>query len=257
MDFSIIRVISYYTALEIINKRLIVFILLSLIAIIGLISFINAITLTENASMQIAFMGSILRAFAIITTVLFVINSHINDINHHNIMLILSKPVHRSTYFFGRLLGFYSTATLLVFVVALCLIFYASFVPTMIWSCSLLFELYLLIPFAFLCALFFKDITISFMIVLIFYILGRIITIIQALAQNPIVADNSIMHIAITKMITIIALFIPNLNAFTQIEWLVYEQVSWSMMLPIMIESFIYILFLCSISVFDLYQKEF
>jgi Cu-processing system permease protein len=89
-----------------------------------------------------------------------------------------------------------------------------------------------------------------------FYILSRSMEAIQLISDSPIVASNSIAHKLINYMLDIIAYIIPELYKFTQTNWLVYISDIKQDFYIVIGQTFIYVIFLSSIALFDLYRKE-
>jgi hypothetical protein len=50
---------------------------------------------------------------------------------------------------------------------------------------------------------------------------------------------------------------LPDLHRFTQTEWLAHNTGSFELLLPVMIQSMIYLVLLSAVALFDFYRKNF
>lgn len=232
-----------------------IFILLGIVTFFCVSLFIGELAITEGRQMQLAILASFLRLFSTFTISLFVITSMVREFNDKGFELILSHPVPRSSYYFGKFAGFAIIALLITLVISCFLSFYTSFALGVFWSFSLWCELLIIISLSMLSLFSFSSITISFSIVMVFYFFSRSIEAIQLISDSPIVASNAMSHKFIDGMLELIAYLVPDLYKFTQTEWLVYPS-GFENTLVIIGQTLIYIVFISSATLFDLYRKE-
>ena len=147
-------------------------------------------------------------------------------------------------------------ALIVVSLVICNLIIYVPFSNLIFWSISLLCEISIVISLSLAALYSFNNVTISFSLVFSFYLLARTIESILLISSSPIVATTSLSHKFIDWMIASIAYILPGLYQFTQTDWLVYGFSSYSELVNVIGQTVIYVLFLSSIAIYDLYRKE-
>ena len=111
-------VIAGYTFLEGLRNRVFGLSVIGLICLFGLTEFVGDLAIIESAQIHALFIGSGMRLFTVTTVALFVITSMTREMNDKAFELILSLPVARSTYYFGKLLGYYALALVMVLLTA-------------------------------------------------------------------------------------------------------------------------------------------
>jgi ABC-type transport system involved in multi-copper enzyme maturation permease subunit len=254
MNHNLLFVIAKYSIWEAIRDKFLIFIFAGMAGFFLVSLFIGELAITEGAITQAAILGSALRLFSVFTIGLFVITSMIREFNDKGFELILSHPVPRFSYYFGKFAGFSFVALIVAFICICCLCFYVPFSAALIWSLSLFCELLIIISLSLLCVFSFNSITISFSIVMAFYLLSRSIEAIQLISDSPIVAIGSMSHKFMNGLLDVIAYLIPDLNKFTQTDWLIYgSEYNFSMVVA---QTLIYVILLSCVSLFDLYRKE-
>jgi len=256
MNHNLILTIAKYSIWEAIRDKFLVFILMGVIAFFCVSLFIGELAITEGIQMQSAILASSLRLFSVFTMALFVITSMIREFNDKGFELILSHPVPRSSYYFGKFAGFSVVALIIVLMSACCLCVYAPIDAVSFWSFSLFCELLIIIALSLLSLFSFNSITISFSVVMAFYLLSRSIEAIQLISDSPILQSSSISHQFINGFLDIIAYVIPDLNKYTQTDWLVYASDIQADMFIVISQTLIYVILLSCVALFDLYRKE-
>ncbi len=76
----------------------------------------------------------------------------------------------------------------------------------------------------------------------------------QLMAQGPL--NNSWTDQIINGLINVLAMLLPNLDQFTQSDWIVYYTGSFDNLLEIIVQTIIYVILLIAMSLFDLYRKN-
>jgi len=251
-----IRIIAAYTLLEAFRNRLLWLILAVLVAGMGLTEFVGGIALTESLQIKSAFAGSFLRLFAVFLLSLFVITSLVREMQDKGLHLLLSMPLPRSHYYFGKLLGFSLFALLTTVLILLCLLFYVPADQALLWAISLFCELLLVTAFSLLCLFTFSQVTIALCTVIAFYLLARSIAAFQLIGHGPLADPQDLAHRVIIDMLDALAYLLPDLQRFTPSEWLIYHTAQWPDLLPIVSQSAIYLLLIITASLFDLYRKS-
>ena len=249
--------IARYTFLEAVRARLFYMMVIGLICAFGLSEFIGELAITESDRFQGAILAAGLRLFAVFTTGLFVTTSMVREFNDKGFELVLSQPIPRAAYYSGKLTGFAMLSVVVACLVSLPLILYAPSGQVLIWGASLICELFIVTAMSLLCLFTFSNITIAFSVVVAFYLLSRCMDAIQLISNSPILETDSIAQELINKMIDAIAYLLPDLNLFTQTQWLIYENGDLNSLGSVMGQTVIYVVFLSGAALFDLYRKEF
>ncbi len=251
-----ILTIAAYTLLEAFRNRLLWLILVVLVGGLGLDEFIGGIALTGSLGIKSAFLGGFLRLFAVFLLSLFVITSLVREMQDKGLHLLLSMPLPRSHYYFGKLLGFSLFALLITLLSLICLLLYVPAGQALLWAGSLYCELLLVAAFSLLCLFTFSQVTIALCTVGAFYLLSRSIAAFQLMGHGPLVDRHDLAQRLITAMIDTLAYLLPDLARFTPTDWLVYHGGQWQDLLPIMTQTLIYLLLIMAASLFDLYRKS-
>lgn len=254
MNHNQLLTIARFSIWEAVRDKFLIFIIVGMFCFFLISLFIGELAITEEAATQSAILASALRLFSVFTIGLFVITSMIREFNDKGFELILSHPVPRSSYYFGKFAGFSCIALLVSLMSLCCLSFYVPLSLVLCWSLSLFCELLIIISLSLLCVFSFNSITISFSVVMAFYILSRTIEAIQLISDSPIVNIGSMSHKFMNGLLDAIAYLIPSFSKFTQTEWLIHP--SGHNLSLILVQTLIYIILLSSVSLFDLYRKE-
>ncbi|NNE38621.1 MAG: ABC transporter permease [Gammaproteobacteria bacterium] len=248
--------IAYYTFREATQNRLFVLTLIGLVCLLGAAEFVGDLAITETRQFQISLLATIGRWFLVITVALFVITSMIREFNDKGSELILSLPVSKSTYYFGKFLGYFILGVVIAISLSVLMLLYADTIPLAIWLVSLICEAAIVMALSMLCLFTFSNITIAFISTLSFYILSRSIDAIQLISISPILETKTISQDFMASLVSLIAFVLPDLSRFTQTEWLVYG-VNVNEMGYILVQTAIYLTLLITAGLFDLARKEF
>jgi len=248
--------IAKFTALEVFHNRILWLALSSAIIAIGLGLFGHSLAITESWHIQTSFMSASLRFFAILIVCLVVVTTLSRELNDKSLEMVLSLAIKRSTYYFGKLLGFSFIIFSLAIFFGVCMLIATPFDNTLIWTLSLFCELFLVMCFSLLCAMTIRQIPIAIVTVLGFYFLtrtiGSAILMMNASLQITTSAANSMMSTVLQS----ISVVIPDLSHFTNSDWLIYGDANWHTLSAILLQTFIYSFLIISASLIDFYRKS-
>ena len=247
--------IAYFTLLEAVRNRLFILVTAAVIGLFGLAEFIGELSITETRQVQAAVLSSLLRIFSIAVICLFVITSVLRELNDKGLEIILSLPMPRHGYLLGKLFGYAGLSLLISIMVSLPLFLYASAVQVIYWFFSLFCEQVLVVSLSLVCLLTFSNVTLSFITVMAFYLLSRSMEAIRLLSAGPILESDTVSQDFMHSLVNAIALILPDLNAFTQSDWLVYG-VDFTDLRTVLIQTILYLAILLSAGLFDLYRKN-
>jgi ABC-type Na+ efflux pump permease subunit len=256
MNHNLLLTIAKYSIWEAVRDKFLIFIIIGVAVFFCASLFVGELAITEGIQIQAAILSSTLRLFCVFTVGLFVITSMIREFNDKGFELILSHPVPRSSYYFGKFAGFSVVALIVSMLSVCCLWVYAPLNLTLIWSFSLFCELLIIISLSLLALFSFNSITISFSVVMAFYFLSRSMEVIQLMGNSPILESSALSQKVINYLLDIIAYIIPDLHKFTQTDWIVYVSDIKPDLYIVLAQTIIYVVLLSTVALFDLYRKE-
>jgi Cu-processing system permease protein len=247
--------IARYTFVEALRNRLFLLCVTGLVCLFGIAEFTGELAITETRQIQAVLVASITRWFLVITCALFVITSMVREANDKGIELILSLPVSRASYYFGKYCGFILLAGVVLGLSGLLLMLYSDPAALAIWLLSLLCEIAIIIAASMLCLFTFSNITVAFIAVLSFYLLSRSIAAIQLLSTSPILESEDYSQQFMNQLLDVVAWVLPDLDAFTRSDWLVYGFDN-TALVQVLLQTAVYLMILFAAGLFDLYRKE-
>lgn len=250
-----ILTIAYFTFLEAARARLTRLMLLVLLAAFAGSLFLNAIAIADSQRIQTAFLAAVLRPAGVFMLSLFVIGSLAREFDEKGLELILSLDIPRTSYVLGKLLGHMGIGLLLATAMTLPLAVFAPPGQAALWGISLLCELWIMAALSLFCIFTFSQLMPAMSLVLAFYLLARSIGAIQLIGHSPLGADG-IGQQFMVHAVDAIALLLPRLDTFTQTAWLV-DGGNWGQLLPIALQTAIYLALLTAGALFDLARKNF
>ncbi|NKB36384.1 MAG: ABC transporter permease [Gammaproteobacteria bacterium] len=247
--------IARFTFFEAMRNRLFLLTLIGLISVLGLTEFVGELAISETRNMQAILIGAAMRLFAVITIALFVITSVVREFNDKGFDLIASLSLPRHSYYFGKSLGFFLLALVISISTALLLLIYSPLIPVALWFVSLICELAIVIALSLLCLFTFSNVTVAFMVVISFYVLARSMYTLQLVSHSPILEFYDLSQQFLRGLTDAVAFVLPSLHEFTHSEWLAYG-VEPGDIIPILIQTVIYLVLLAAAGLFDLYRKN-
>lgn len=255
--FSQIRTISKFTIIESMRNRLLWLSLLIMIIGFVMIEFVGDLAITEHRATQLALLAVFLRLSAVLLVALFVVSSSLRELQDKTLEMILAMAIRRSSYYLGKLLGYVQLAIIIGLVFGLLLLVYAPFEQVLIWSISLVLELVLIVALALVMLFTFKQTPAALTGVFIVYLATRVIAGLYLMSQHPIISNDGIGQKFMDGFVGVMTWVLPDLSRYTQTEWLVYSSADWSQLLPILIQTMIYLSLLSAVALFDFYRKNF
>ena len=255
--YSKVFTIARFTIIESLRNR---FLLLSFLVIavsFALVEFIGDLAIAEHRVTQVAILAAFLRMSAVVIVTLFVVSSSVRELNDKTLEMILAMPVPRGSYYLGKLFGYLYIAALVSVIFAVLLLLYADPEQVVIWSISLFFELTLVVALSLVMLFTFNQVPPALMGVFIIYGASRIVTSVFLMSKYPIIAHTSAAQKFMDGIIEVMTWLLPDLHRFTQTEWLAYNTAEWSILLPLLGQTSIYLIFLSFIALFDFYRKNF
>ena len=103
----------------------------------GLVEFIGDLAITEHRITQAAILAAFLRMSAVVIVTLFVVSSSVRELQDKTLEMILAMPIHRSSYYLGKMAGFIQVTIIVAVIFSGLLLLYASPEQVLIWGVSL------------------------------------------------------------------------------------------------------------------------
>lgn len=216
------------------------------LAALGAALFGSAIALNENLATRLALAGPILRMAAVFILASFIVTSIRREADDRVRGVLLSLPIPRSGYLLARLAGFCALGAITALLCGLVLLAFADPGQSMLWAFTLGCELAIVSAFALFAATGLNSVPAALSATLGFYLLSRIASTMQALA------DGHPGDLAATAL----AALLPNLDAFARTEWLVYGSGNASAAAHALLQAAIYVALLAAAATLDLQRKE-
>lgn len=251
----IVAALAKATLLEAARNRLFWLTVVLVAAGFGLTQFLSQVALTETREIQTALLAAPLRVAAVFILAVFVITSMVRESNDKVTELLLSLPVPRSHYFFGKFAGFAGIAVLLALLCALPLTPFARIAGLALWTASLVCELLIVASMSMFCVLSLAQVVPAFAAVAGFYLLSRSMSAMQVIAGASL-HDQTFADRVIGWIVGSIALLLPSLDGMTQTAWLLGDPLG-SVLLSVFGQTALYLVLICSAALFDLYRKNF
>ncbi len=253
---SQILTIAYYTLLEALRNRLSWAIIFIAIVGLGLSGFLNELAITESAEIQIALLASFLRFAAVFLLATFVLTSMIREFNDKVLELLMASSLPRAAYFLGKFAGFAVLAVIPSLLFGALIAVLASPLQSLLWTITLVCELWLIAAFSLLCVFTFNQVILALGAVMAFYLMARSVVTLQLIGQHPLGAQLSSQQV-INRMIDLLSALLPHLDSYTRTDWLVYGSGSWSVLPALLMQTLVYLGLLLGAALFDLYRKNF
>lgn len=253
--FHQLKTIATYTLVEALRNRLMWMIGLVLLIGLGLSGFLNQLAITESRQIQIALLAAFLRFAAVFLLATFIVTTLVREFNDKGLELVLAMPLPRAGYALGKLFGFAALATIIAVLFGGMTLFFSPWQQSLMWTLCLIGELWIIAAFSLLCVFSFNQIMAALAAILAFYALTRSISALQLISTGPLSEVESSQKV-INFLINMLAAVLPDLDQFTRSDWLVYHSGQWPMLLPLLLQTVIYLLLLGAASVFDLYRKN-
>jgi Cu-processing system permease protein len=255
--FSKIFTISKFTIIESLRNRLLWLSLLVVAISFGLVEFIGDLAITEHRVTQVAILAAYLRLSAVVIVTLFVVSSTVRELQDKTLEMILAMPIRRSSYYLGKLCGFIQVAFIIAAIFSSLVLLYAAPFQVLIWGLSLFCELVLVVALGLVMLFTFNQIPAALTSVFVFYAAARTATSIYLMSKYPIISHTTISQKFMDGFVEILTWLLPDLHRFTQTDWLAYNTANWNLLLPVVIQTLIYLLLLSSVALFDFYRKNF
>ena len=169
---------------------------------------------------------------------------------------MLSLDLPRSNYLAGKFLGYAGVCLCCGLIVALPLLFVSDSGSVLVWTYTLVLELWIVAAFALFCMTTFSQLLPAATFVLAFYLLARSIDAIQLISTSTLAQPGWVTEFGALLADTI-ALVMPGLDTFTQTAWLIDTPINSLPVTAATGQAVVYIFLLLLAAMFDLHRKNF
>ena len=239
------------------RNRLVLLLLLVTAISFAMVEFIGDLAITEHRNTQVAILAAFLRLCSVVVVTMFVVSSTVRELQDKTLEMILAMPINRSQYYLGKLAGFILVAAIVSVVFGSMLLFYAPVESVLIWTTSLFMELILVVAMGLVMLFTFNQIPPALAGVFIIYAASRITTSIYLMAKYPIISHTTTAQKFMDGFIETMTWVLPDLHRFTQTSWLTGAVSDWSLLLPVLGQTMIFLGLLSAVALFDFYRKNF
>ncbi len=242
--------------LEIRRTRLWWFALALILSGCAMAEFAASIAITETAQHRLVFYAASMRLAAAFVMALLVTTSVLREIDDQVIDLILSRPVSRTDWYIGKLLGYITAVVCFSALLSLPLIAQA---PTegLSWCFSLALELIIVVAAALAFAITLRHLAVAISILAGFYLLSRGIAGLALISTGPTVDLSLPSSRLIAALVDLLAYLLPDLDRFTQAAWLIDGAPSTAVLAMLTMQTLVYTSLLVGVGLFDLHRRNF
>lgn len=249
--------IARYTLLEALRNRLIWLALILVVTGLAFTQFLQQVAIAESNQIQVTLLAALLRVGAVFMLASFVVTSMVREFNDKVMELILSRPIPRSSYYFGKLAGYALVALALALMFSLPLALFAPAARVALWGLSLACELLMVTAVSLFCVLSLTQVISALAAVTGFYLLARSIGALQVIAANPLADSMLLSDEFLNLAVDAVAFLLPGLDRMTQTGWLIYAAPTSAEFIGLLAQTAVYLLLLCGAALFDLQRKNF
>lgn len=247
--------IARYTIKEALRGKFLWLCLLTVAGALGLSALLGQLALTESRATEAALLAAALRLASVFLLSAFVVTSMAREAADKGLELVLALPLPRAAYLLGKLTGFAALAALPAALFGALTLLWAAPLQSLLWSLSLLAELWMVAAFGLLCAASLQHALPALAASSGFYLLARMIGSLQLLAHGSH-ASNGWLQQALVGGIDVLALLLPRLELYASGEWLLYAGGSWQALAPLLLQSAIYVALLSTAALCDFYRRS-
>jgi ABC-type transport system involved in multi-copper enzyme maturation permease subunit len=255
MTMPIVVSLAKTALLEASRNRILWLAAVVIAAAFGIAQFLNQVAITESREIQVALLAALFRVAAVFILATFVITSMLREASDKITELLLSLPVPRATYFFGKFAGYALVAAILALLFALPLAFFSQPGGLAAWVVSLFCELLIVTAMSVFCVLSLTQVVPAFAAVAGFYLLSRSMAAMQIIAVAAV--DPTLADRVVNAIVALIALLLPALDRMTQTAWLLESAPDAETLARILAQTAIYLVLIGAAALFDLYRKNF
>ena len=256
MDLNPSIAIFRFTVVEVVRTRLWLFALM-VVGVVALVAtFSSSLAITESMQYRVVTYAAIIRLVAIFVVALFVSSSVLREIDEGTLDLIFSKSVSRTSWYCGKLCGYFFIVILFS---GLCVVPLMAFEAQHIlaWWFRFLAELSILTAAAVAFAITLRTTTITVTTLFAFYVLCRIIGSLVLMSERAANEIAQPANLFMAQAVRTLAYLLPDLGQFARASLLIDSGITAGVSLVYVVTQLIvYCVLLSSIGLFDLHRRN-
>ncbi len=217
--------------------------------------FLQRTAITESSEIQAGSLALMERTGAVFVMVSFVVGGISREYQEKGMEFFLALPMGRTSYLFGKLLGYACCSLLLAILFTLPFFLSNSPVSASIWGISLFLELALMSCVSLFFSISLTQMPLALAAVSGFYLLSRSMGAIMLIMKGPLAVHGFLEDIA-DRAISLVSFVLPSLDDFTRTGWILYQETKWQVLLPVLVQTAIYLLLISAAALFDFERRE-
>lgn len=217
--------------------------------------FASHIALTDSVAINVAISAASARLIAVIVVCLLTVAHCVREQQDKTLDWMLSMPMSRAHYLFGKWLGFCGLVLLATVLAALPLLTLVPLATLAWWMTTLFAELAIMMSFALFVGITFSQVPTAVVACLGFYWLSRSISAMVLMIDNPILPEATLSTTVMQYVTHGLAAVLPSLDRFADARNLL-DATSVSFGSELATHAALYLLLLLSATLLDLYRKE-
>ncbi len=247
--------LARYTLIEALRNRLLRLSMLGLFAGIGLSIFLGRIAITDSIRVGLGVEAALFRLFAVFSTCIFVLSGMLREYHDKGLEFLLAMDMSRSTYFFGKFLGYAGCALFLALLYSAPLLYGGGFASVLAWGISLFLELSMMVAVSLFFALAFSQMPSALAAVAGFYLISRSMGTLLLIMNGPL-ATRDLTGNLLDAALLGVGWFLPRLDAFTRTSWLLHVRPTLHDLQVVFVQAAIYLVLISSAALYDFYRKS-
>lgn len=221
----------------------------------GVAGLARQLALTEGDALHTALLGALLRLACAGGIAAFAVLSVMREAQGRGMQMLMAMALPRGAYVAGKFAGLALLAIPLALASGMLLAAVAQPGQIVLWTMSLLCELWLAAGLGLLCALALAHPLPALAACAAFYLLARTAAALQLAARHSLQPDDTLRRWMALGLDAIVAL-LPRLDLYTRASWLMYGDGSWAMLAAIAGQTAVYVALLAAVALFDLRHRE-
>jgi len=240
------------------GDRLLGAMLAAIAAVALLAGFLGDRSIAEGGASAVAFAAFGLRLTVIAGLILHIVFQVRRTVESRELLLALSRPVSRSRYVVAWWGGFAVIGAGLALAAGAALALTGPAAPggLALWTASLALEAALMAAFALFFALGLDGAVAAAIGCLGFYVLGRMVGVIEAIRRSPLRAAEGELDEGLDRGFDVLGLLVPRLDLFGQSAWLIHGPEAGRAVALVAMQGVVFTALLVVAAVIDFRSKE-
>jgi ABC-type transport system involved in multi-copper enzyme maturation permease subunit len=218
--------------------------------------FVRQIAITESERLQWSFYASGVRLGAVLTLALYITSSMVREFNEKGLEMVLALDLSRGFYVAGKVAAFLALGVFLALAAAFPLAWVRPLEVVTLWFASLACELAIIGVFATFCVVSFQQVVPSVLLTAAFYLLARTIDALRLMSESAVLDQLGGTRALFEYAFEGIALLLPAFDRFTATEWVADAHIDDGLLLPIAVQTLVYVLLLFGATLVDFSRRE-